>query len=134
MLRAAALVLAGMAVGACGQTAPDLFAVSRTGSIAGAGLTLRVTDDGRVACNGGALREMSSDELLAAREAARQLDKPAAARLALPPRPGSVLRYRVRTSKGTVSFADNSRGQPQATFVMAELVRRLAQGPCHLPR
>ena len=30
----------------------------------------------------------------------------------LPPRPGSVFRYALREESGTVSFSDNSTGQP----------------------
>lgn len=140
--------LAGLAVGACGTPSPDLFVVERTGSVPGARLSLRAQDGGEVTCNGKAAGMMTSDQLIEARELIRALgggavdrqnDKtsdsgPLDRNLSLPPGPTSILRYRLRAEEGTIAFSDTSRGQPQAFFRVARLVRGLAKGVCGLPR
>jgi hypothetical protein len=129
-------ILAAPAVAAagCGGEAADLFVVTRSGSIPGAALRLRVTDDGRASCNGRGLVEISSGELIRARDAARELADPTKRHVVLPPRPGSVLRYRVRTEVGAVAWSDTSRGQPPVFFAVAKLTRDVARGPCRLAR
>ena len=129
MAAVALLALAG-----CGSEARDLFVVSRSGDVPGARLTLRVTDDGRVSCNGRSLVQITSDQLITARETERDLQKPAKARLRLAPGRQSVFSYRARTRDGTVAWSDDSRRQPPVLFVLAKLARDLAKGPCHLAR
>ncbi len=142
-----ASVMAAMAVAAavagCGGGPPaDLFLVARSGTIPAARLSLRVTDDGRASCNRKPLVEISSSDLIAARQAKRDLDGgdeeedvgPADRNESLPPGPGEVLRYVVRAEAGTVSFSDTSRGQPPVFRTLAALTRRIAKGPCGLPR
>ena len=97
-------------------------------------LALRVTDDGRVSCNGGPLVDITSAQLITARELERDLEPLAKRRLALRPGRGSVLRYRVVLEDGAVRFADDSRGQPPALFRLAKLTRDVARGPCGLAR
>jgi hypothetical protein len=128
-LAAAALVIAG-----CGSEAHDLFLVQRGGQVPGARLALRVTDDGRASCNRGPLVDITSAQLIAARELQRDLEPLAKRRFALPPGRGSVLRYRVVLEDGAVRFADDSRGQPPALFRLAKLTRDVARGPCRLAR
>jgi hypothetical protein len=135
-----ALVALGLLLGGCGQRSADLFVVERSGTIPGARLTLLVGDGGTVRCNGGAAREITSADLIDARAIARELNgteqEPGFARegLSLPPGPGSILRYQVRSEGGTVRFADISRGQPQAFFDLAKLTRDLAKQVCGLAR
>jgi hypothetical protein len=43
-----------------------------------------------------------------------------------------VLSYHVRDQDGTVSFADNSPGQPAVTRKLAAFVLAVAQGVCRL--
>jgi hypothetical protein len=126
---ALAVVLAG-----CGQPSAALFSVTRGGSIAGARLHLSVTDDGHVSCNGGPLVEITSKQLIDARDVARELTKPASRHVSLPAKPGSTLNYAFTIDKDTVRFADNASGQDPAMYKGALLVRQLAQGPCRLPR
>jgi hypothetical protein len=128
-----ALALAA-GLGGCGGAAHDLFLVQRGGAIPGARLALRVTDDGRASCNRGPLVDISSAQLIAARELQRDLEPLAKRRFALPPGRGSVLRYRVVLEDGAVRFADDSRGQPPALFRLAKLTRDVARGPCRLAR
>ena len=133
----AALLLAG-----CGGGPPaDLFVVTRSGEVEGARLVLRVTDDGQVSCNGGALVAVASADLIDARQLRRELEGeeegetgPADEGLSLRPGPMAVFRYVVRGQDGTVSFSDTSAGQPQTFRELAGLTRRLAKGPCGLDR
>ena len=135
-----ALALAVVATG-CGGPSSDLFGVERGGTVPGARLTLVVDDGGFVRCNHSGAKEISSAQLIDARDIARQLngepDKepgPAKKNLRFPPRPGSILRYDVRTEQGSVAFADNSARQPAVLFRAAELTRDLAKQVCGLPR
>jgi hypothetical protein len=133
---AGAVLGVGLALSGCGAGGPakDLFLVERGGAIPGARLALRVTDDGRASCNRGPLQEISSAQLITARELERDLEPLAKRRFALPPRRDSVLRYRVVLEDGAVRFADNSRGQPAALFRLAKLTRDVARGSCRLAR
>ena len=135
-----AAALALLAAG-CGGPSSDLFAVERAGAVPGARLTLVVDDGGFARCNHGDRKEISSRQLIDARDIARQLDGepdkapgPAKRNLTFAPRPGSILRYDVRTEQGSVAFADNSAGQPKVLFRVAELTRDLAKQVCGLPR
>lgn len=138
---AAIAAATAVALAGCGAPAGDLFAVERSGSVPGARLTLIVDDGGFVRCNGADRRQISSAQLIDAREIARALDGedgeapgPAKQTLTFPPRPGSVLRYVVRTEGGSVAFADTSTGQPAVLYRVAQLTRELAKRVCGLPR
>ncbi len=142
---AAALVLVGAG---CGGAAPDLLRIERTGTIPGARLTLRITDDGRVSCNGRPLVAISSSQLIDARQAVRELQGeeedevgPADRNLRLPPGPqrgpASILAYEATVRdppEGTVAWADTSPRQPPVLPRLALLTRRIAQGACGLER
>ena len=138
----AVALLVAAALAACGGGPPaDLFVVTRSGDIPGARLVLRVTDDGRASCNAGALVAITSKDLIDARQIRRELEGekegdtgPADEGLSLPSGPMSVFRYAVRGQDGTVSFSDTSAGQPQTFRDIAALTRRIAKGPCELPR
>jgi hypothetical protein len=131
---AALAAVAALAIAGCGGEAHDLFLVQRAGSIPGARLALRVTDDGRASCNRRPLVDITSAQLIDAREIERDLEPLARRRFALRPGPGSVLRYRVVLEDGTVRFADTSRGQPAPLFAVAKLTRDIARGACRLAR
>ena len=131
---AALAAVAALAIAGCGGEAHDLFLVQRAGSIPGARLALRVTDDGRASCNRRPLVDITSAQLIDAREIDRDLEPLARRRFALRPGPGSVLRYRVVLEDGTVRFADTSRGQPAPLFAVAKLTRDIARGACRLAR
>ena len=129
-----AVLLAAVTVAGCGGEARDLFLVTRGGDVPGARLTLRVTDDGRASCNDRPLVEISSAELITARESERDLEDPAKAHLRLAPGPQPVFSYRVRTEEGTVAWSDDSPRQPPVLFKLAKLTRDVAKGPCRLAR
>jgi hypothetical protein len=139
------VLLAAAALGACNGSLPaDLFLVQRTGSIEGARLTLRISDDGGAYCNGGDRQEITSAQLITAREIRRELDGDehdeehkiglAAKHINLPPGDITTLSYRVRSEKGTVVFSDTSAHQPQAFYRLAQLTRDVARGACRLAR
>jgi hypothetical protein len=130
--RLAALVLLA-AVSGCGTPGADLFVASRTGSITGANLRMRVVDDGQVICNGKE-HPLGSDNLIDAREVVRDLGDPARAGVVLAPGHPTILRFRIRTADGTVAFSDTSKGQPAAFYRAAQLIRTIAKGACGLPR
>ena len=142
-LRAAtlAVVVCALVVAGCGTPSPDLFVVTRSGAIPGARLSLLVNDGGSVRCNGGPSKEITSDDLILARKIARELNGkdsdhpgPATRDVILPALPGSVLRYNLRLEKGTVTFSDNSRGQPPAFYAAAAFTRAMAKRVCGLAR
>jgi hypothetical protein len=128
------LALAALALGGCGSEAHDLFVVDRTGAIPGAQLSLRVTDDGRASCNDKPLVDITSGQLINARNAERDLKDPAEAHVRLAPGSQPVLSYRVRTEDGVVTWSDDSARQPPVLFDLAKLTRDVAKSACHLPR
>ncbi len=127
-------VPAALALSGCGGIkAPDLFIVNRTGSGAGARLTLLVNEEGGVHCNGGPELKLSDQQIVKARAIQEELHDLAVSHLSLPAQPGSVLSYSVRDVDGTVRFADNSRSQPPVLRQLVLFVVQTAQQVCHLP-
>ena len=130
----AAIALVALLLAGCGSEAHDLFLVTRNGDVPGARLTLRITDDGRASCNHKPLVEITSAQLISARDVSRKLEDPSKAQLRLAPGPQSVLSYRVRTEEGGVAWSDDSTRQPAVLFELAKLTRDVAKGPCRLAR
>jgi len=139
---AAALAVAAVAAGCSGPAPADLFLVQRTGSITGARLTLRISDDGGAYCNSSPKRrDITSAQLIEARALRTALDGEQDKHVGLAQRnlrlaPGAIttLSYRVRSEGGTVVFSDTSAHQPQAFYRLAKLTRDVAQGACGLAR
>jgi hypothetical protein len=134
-------VVLGALVGCSGPAPADLFLVQRSGTIPGARLTLRLTDDGGAFCNGGSRRDVTSAQLIEARGLRRELDGEkdkvlglAQRHLDLPPGAVTTLSYRVRSENGVVAFSDTSARQPQAFYRLAKLTRDVARGACGLAR
>jgi hypothetical protein len=128
-LIAAAVLLAG-----CGGTTGDDFLLQRFGEGPGARLSLVVGDSGTVSCNRGKSRELPSARLLDARTFTREVSDDATARKRYPARPGSILRYRIKTQDGTVTWADTSRPLPERYLQLAFFARRVSTGVCRLSR
>jgi hypothetical protein len=136
--RAAATAIAALAAavlqGGCGGiTAPDLFIVERTGTVAGARLTMLVNEEGGVRCNGGHTLKLSDPHLIEARTIQEDLHDLASKHATLTPGAGSVLTYYVREESGTVRFSDNSAHQPHVLRQLALFVLQTAQQLCRLP-
>jgi hypothetical protein len=124
----AVLLLSG-----CGTASPDLFEVRRSGEDRAANLTLVVNDGGEVTCNGED-HPLDADRLLQARELSRELEQPSELGIELPPGPGAVLSYRVRSEAGTVSFSDTSPGNPRAFLRVAAFTKDVAERVCGIVR
>jgi hypothetical protein len=125
--------LLALAAAGCGSPAADLFVVSRSGADRNANLTMLVSDDGTVTCNG-AKHDIPNDRLLDARRLTRDLSKQAELHLVLPPKPGSVLSYKVRMEAGTVSFSDTSRPLPTAFTQLEVFTKNVSEDVCGLRR
>ena len=132
-MRGAALAVLVAALAGCGTPGADLMVVTRSGAIPGAALKMRVIDDGQVVCNG-RTHDLSSDDLIQAREIQRELAEPAKTATNLPPGHPTILRFRITTEDGTVMFSDTSKHQPEVFYKAAQLVRVIARGACGLPR
>ena len=124
----AVLCLAG-----CGSPAPDLFLVERSGADRNANLTLLVSDDGTVTCNG-RKHAIPGDLLLDARTLERQLSPQAELNLQLPPGPNHVLSYRVRLEAGTIAFADTSRPLPRSFTELTAFTDDVSEDVCGISR
>ena len=125
------LLLAGCA---SGTPSADLFAVQRTGKVPDGRLNLIVSDGGGITCDGRPGSEMTSAQLLTARDIARDLSPPSKRGLRLKPAGDSILQYRVHSADGTLSFADNSAGKPHVLDRLVLFVRQVAQQHCGLQR
>ena len=125
-----ALLAAGVLLAGCGTPSADLFVVERSGSLPDARLTLRVGDGGTVRCDGGDERPIASEDLLDARQITEDLRPLLDRRVSLPPRRGSLLRYRVTGEEGEVRFADNSAGLPEALARVVQFTRKMAKEVC----
>jgi hypothetical protein len=128
-----ALLAATLLVGCGGIKAPDLFILQRSGSVAGARLTVVVNEEGGVRCNGGPSLKLSDPKLIEAREIQEDLRDPASKHTALAAGVGSVLSYYVRDENGAVRFSDNSPRQPAVFHRLALFALQTAQQVCHLP-
>jgi hypothetical protein len=131
---ALALGLLALALAGCGAASPDVFLLTRSGSLPGARLTLLVNDGGTVRCNGGAPRMLPAPRLLDARRIAEDLSDDAHDDLTLPPPRGSLLRFRVRTQDGTVTFSDIDAARRRELGPVVAFAREVAQHVCGLAR
>jgi hypothetical protein len=122
------LLLAG-----CGGPSGDLFEVQRSGSDRAANLTLVVSDDGFVTCNG-AKKTLPPNLLLRARQLSRDLSPQAELNLALAAGPGSVLTYKARMAAGTITCADTSRPLPQSFTELTVYTKDVAEQVCGVTR
>ncbi len=128
----AALALAVLLAG-CGSPPPDLFVVTRSGGDRNANVRLRVSDGGTVTCNGKE-HELPAEELLTARQLARDLAPEAELGLELPSGRGTLLSYRVRLEQGTVAFGDRSRDMPGAFNRVVAFTKDVTEGVCGIIR
>lgn len=134
LLAAPVLACGGVAMTGCGSAAADLFAVTRTPEAGGGAssvgpLTLVVSDDGSVKCNG-RRRELPGSLLLDARQLQRDLAAAATQGEVLGPGPRPVYAYSVQTPSGTVRFADDSPHQPNSFQRVAFFTLEVDQQVC----
>jgi hypothetical protein len=129
----AALALSALILTGCGSQSADLFLVNRSGTDRNANLTLLVSDDGTVTCNG-AKHEIPNEKLLDARKLTRELSPQAELHLVLPPRAGTVLSYKVRMEAGSVAFSDTSRPLPSEFAELEVFTKNISENVCGLHR
>lgn len=132
-MRLLPLLLALALAAGCGGPAGDLFEVERSGADRNANVTLVVSDDGYVTCDG-ERRELTPDLLLRARQLTRDLSEQAELNLALPAGPGAVLSYRARMRAGTISFSDTSRPLPRSFSELSAYTKDVAEQICGIIR
>jgi hypothetical protein len=131
---AVAIAAVAVAAGGCGADYPDLFVLTRSGSIPGAKLTLLVNDGGTVRCNGAKAVRLPDPQLLSARDIATRLADDADRGLVLPAAPGSVLRFRLRSQDGTVTFSDTDAARRPELGKAVAFARTVARDVCGLAR
>jgi hypothetical protein len=122
-------VCAAFALAACGGPAADLFAVARSGTVAGANLTLIPSGDGTVRCNGHR-HELPDPLLLTAENLADEVTTPASRKLALPSGPHPVYTYVVDTPSGVFSYSDDSPHQSSLLRQLQAWVFKVAKKVC----
>ena len=123
-----------LALAGCGAEYPDVFLLTRSGTIPGAKLSLLVNDGGTVSCNDGEPIQLPPELLLDAREIARELEEETHADLTLPAPPGSLLRFRLRTIEGTLSFSDADAARRPRLGAVVAFARTAAKDVCGLAR
>ena len=131
--RAAVVACAGALLAACGTPSPDLFVVNRTGSVPGARLELLVSDQA-ARCNDGPERNLTSEQIIEARDLRRELlllqtgDEP------IPKAPpAQVFSFAVETEEGTLRYPDTQQ-RPSVLPRLSRFVRRVAIDTCGLER
>ena len=132
-MKRALLLVALVLVGGCGGPAGDLFEVQRSGADKAANVTLVVSDDGYVTCDG-AKKELPPDLLLRARQLTRDMSVQAELNLTLPAGPGTVLSYKARMAAGSIAFSDTSRPLPQSFTELTVYTKDVAEQVCGITR
>lgn len=128
----ALLAICALLVG-CGTPSPDLFVVNRSGTTPGANLRLLVSDQ-TARCNDGPVRQLTSAQIIEARDIRRELLLLQSAKTPIPPSPAAqILSYAVQTEQGTVRYPD-SQQRPQILPRLTRFVRRVAIDTCKLKR
>lgn len=125
--RAALLLAAASALAGCGLqiAAPDLFLLRRSGP--GGTVTLVVNDAGTIRCDRGRQQQISSSELIAARDLSDSLAPLAHRHLRLPAPRNSVYSYTIEMQQGTIHFPDTA-GRTRPALAQAELFATQAAG------
>jgi hypothetical protein len=118
----------------CGQAAPDLFQVTRSGADRNANVDLVVNDAGSATCNRTIHKPISSEQLIDAREIARDLGELAKLDIDLPKGTGATLHYKARSDLGTVAWWDTSPGQDTTLAKLTRFTKDIAEDVCGLAR
>jgi hypothetical protein len=114
---------------ACGGPAADLFALTRSGSIPGADVTLIPSGDGTVRCNGHR-HELPDPLLLTAENLADALAAPATKGERLRSGRHPVYTYVVNTPSGVFSYSDDSPHQGSTLHQLQAWVLTVVRTVC----
>jgi len=137
-MRLRALVAVAGAVGAvgvagCGTASPDLFVMNRGGTVPGAKLELLVSDQ-TARCNNGPVKELTSAQILEARDIKRDLLEVQDGFVKVPQAPPSqIFSFAVTTERGTLRYPDTAQ-RPPILPRLTRFVRRVAIDTCGLQR
>ena len=125
--------LTSFAVAACGTPSPDLFVVKRGGTVPGAKLELLVSDQ-TARCNDGPVKNLSSAQIIEARDIKRDLLLVQAGDAAIPQAPpAQIFTFAVQTEQGTLRYPDTQQ-RPAVLPRLSRFVRRVAIDTCGLER
>ena len=132
-LAAAGAGLAALVTAACGTPSPDLFVVERDGTVAGARLSLLVSDQ-TARCNDGPSERLTSAQIIEARDIRRDLLLVQTGDVAVPKAPpAQIFRFAVQTEEGTLRYPDTQQ-RPAILPRLSRFVRRVAIDTCGLRR
>lgn len=131
-LALAAVLLAAGAAG-CGTASPDLFVVKRDGSVPGAKLELLVSDQ-TTRCNDGPVKNLTSTQILEARDIRDDLIDVQEGLVDLPAQPqAQIFSFAVTTEFGTLRYSDTTQ-RPPILPRLSRFTRRIAIDTCGLER
>jgi hypothetical protein len=126
-------LLLGAGLAACGTPSPDLFVMKRSGTVPGAKLEMLVSDQ-TTRCNGGPVKQLTSAQILEARDILRDLLEVQAGGVTVPKAPpAQIFSFAVTTEKGTLRYPDTAQ-RPSILPRLTLFVRRVAIDTCGLPR
>jgi hypothetical protein len=131
-LAASAAALAVAASG-CGTPSPDLFVMQRAGTVPGAELKLLISDQ-TARCNDGPVKDLTSEQILEARDIRRDLIDVQEGVVDMPkPPPAQIFTFAVTTEQGTLRYSDTTQ-RPPILPRLSRFTRRVAIDTCGLPR
>jgi hypothetical protein len=134
--RAALAVVAAALVGAvsgCGTPSPDLFVMKRDGTVPDAELKLLISDQ-TARCNDGPVQDLTSEQILEARDIRRDLIDVQEGLVEVPsPPPAQIFTFAVTTEQGTLRYSDTTQ-RPPILPRLSRFTRRVAIDTCGLPR
>ena len=117
----------------CGTPSPDLFVMKRDGTVPGAKLELLVSDQ-TARCNDGPVKQLTSAQILEARDIKRELLDVQNGVVDVPTAPPSqIFRFAVTTEAGTLRYPDTQQ-RPAILPRVSRFVRRVAIDTCGLER
>jgi hypothetical protein len=121
------------AASGCGTPSPDLFVMKRDGTVPGAELKLLVSDQ-TARCNDGPVKDLTSEQILEARDIRRDLIDVQEGLVPVPqPPPAQIFTFAVTTEQGTLRYSDTTQ-RPPILPRLSRFTRRVAIDTCGLPR
>lgn len=126
----AAAAACAAALAGCGGPAGDLLAIETSAGPRGGSERLVIADDGRARCDGGDLRPIPGDDLIEARELAREIGELAEDARAFEGGAPGGRRYVARVRAGSVRWSEGAPGLPPALPRLELFALRLGRTFC----
>lgn len=127
--RAPIVLAATAALAGCGGGPGELITITESGG-GEAPVRLTVLADSQGSCNSGPNTTLPSGLILDAREAERELARPAKDRASYADGPRGARRYTATTNDGVVTWVEGARGAPEAVGRATLLAARLKRELC----